>query len=169
MNASRDCHSAPNDLLALADTELSRASRLGQVALLLAFVVMVGIIGFLGVTEPSLPSRARIVFAVIIAIGVLGTVSALWALSTRGVVLARHRVIGCRVAVALAATIVVGASVIGFVKGIPSAFGVAGFGVLPLCGTIALLRQENRKFSGLIARRHALAQQLDSRRSRRPE
>jgi hypothetical protein len=45
-------------------------------------------------------------------------------------------------------------------KGIPSAFGVAGFGVLLLCGAIALLRQENRKFAALTARRHALAQQL---------
>jgi hypothetical protein len=100
------------------------------------------------------------VFAAITAIGVLGTVSALWTLSTRGVVLARHRVIGCRVAVAFAATIVLGALGLGFVKGIPLAFGVAGFGVILLGGTIALLRQENRKFSTLTARRHALAQQL---------
>jgi len=160
MIAVRTRQSSPNDLLALAETELSRVARLGQVTLLLAFVVMVGIIGLLGITEPSLPSRARVVFAAIIAIGVFGTVSALWALSTRGAVLAWHRVLGCRVAVAFAAMIVLGASIIGFVKGIPSAFGVAGFGVILLCGTIALLRQENRKFSALTARRHALAQQL---------
>ena len=73
MNTSRHPQSSPDDLLALADTELSLAARLGQVMLLLAFVVMVGVIGLLGITEPSLPSRARIVFAVIIAIGVLGT------------------------------------------------------------------------------------------------
>ena len=160
MIALRARQSSPDDLLALADLELSRASRLGQVTLLLAFVGMVGIIGLLGITEPSLPSRARVVFAAITAIGVLGTVSALWTLSTRGVLLAWHRVIGCRVAVAFAAMIVLGASIIGFVKGVPSAFGVAGFGVILLGGTIALLRQENRKFSTLTARRHALAQQL---------
>jgi hypothetical protein len=160
MIAVRTRQSSPNDLLALAESELSRVARLGQVTLLLAFVVMVGIMGLLGITEPSLPSRARAVFAAITAIGVLGTVSALWTLSTRGVVLARHRVIGCRVAVAFAATIVLGALGLGFVKGIPLAFGVAGFGVILLGGTIALLRQENRKFSTLTARRHALAQQL---------
>ena len=160
MIAVRTRRSSPEDLLALAETELSRVSRLGQVMLLLAFVVMVGIIGLLGITEPLLPSRFRVVFAAITAIGVLGTVSALWTLSTRGVVLARHRVIGCRVAVALAAMIVLGASIIGVVKGIPSAFAVAGFGVILLGGTIALLRQENRKLSALTARRHALAQQL---------
>jgi hypothetical protein len=147
-------------LLALAETELSRVARLGQVTLLLAFIVMVGIIGLLGISEPSLPSRARVAFAAIIAIGVLGTVSTLWTLSTRGAVLAKHRVIGCRVAVAFATMIVLGASIIGFVKGIPFAFGVAGFGVILLAGTIALLRQENGKLSALTARRYALEQQL---------
>ena len=54
-------------------------------------------------------ARARVVFAAIIAIGVFGTASALWTLGTRGVLLARHRVIGCRLAVAFAAMIVLGA------------------------------------------------------------
>jgi len=164
MIAVRTRQSSPEDLLALAESELSRVARLGQVTLLLAFVMMVGIIGLLGVTEPSLPSRARVAFAVIIAIGAFGTVSALWTLSTRGALLARHRVIGCRVAVAFATLIVLGALGLGLVKGIPVAFAVAGFGVFLLCGTIALLRQENRKFSALTARRHALAQQLKAGR-----
>jgi hypothetical protein len=160
MNTSHPRNSAPNDLLALVDTELSRASRLGQLSLLLVFVMMSGVIGLLGVTESSLPPRARIVFAAIGAIGVFSSVFAFRALSNRRALLARHRVIACRMAVALAAMIALGASVIGLVKGIPSAFGVAGFGVLLLGGTIALLRQENRKFAALTARRHALAQQL---------
>ena len=160
MNTPHHRQSVPNDLLALADTELSRASRLGQVTLLLAVVMMSGVIGLLGVTEPSLPLRARIVFAVIGAIGVVSSVFAFRALSNRRALLAWQRVIACRMGVALAAMIVLGASIIGFVTGIHSAFGVAGFGVILLCGTIALLRQENAKFSALTARRHALAQQL---------
>ena len=40
---------------------------------------------------------------------------------------------------------------------------IAGFGVLLLFGTVALLRQENRKFAVLTARRHALAQQLKAK------
>ncbi len=67
--------------------------------------------------------------------------------SNRRVLLAWHRVIGCRVAVAFAAMIVLGAPIIGFVKGIPAAFVVAGFGAILLCGTIALLRQANRQFA----------------------
>jgi hypothetical protein len=160
MNPSRHRHSSPDDLFALADRELSLASRLRDWTLLVAFVVMIGVIGLRGVTEPSMPPRARIVFVVIIVIGGLGTVFALRALSNRRALLAWDRVIGCRVAVALAAMIVLGAAIIGFVKGIPAAFGVAGFGVVLLCGTIALLRQANRQFAALTARRHALAQQL---------
>lgn len=118
MNTSRHPQSSPDDLLALADTELSLASRWPSVMLLLR------------------------------------------AASNRRALLARHRVIGCRVAVALAAMVVVGASIIGFVKGIPAAFAVAGFGVILLCGTVALLRQATRQLAALIARRHALAEQL---------
>ena len=118
MNTSRHRQSSPDELLALADRELSLASRWPSVTLLLRVA------------------------------------------SNRRALLAWHRVIGCRMAVAFAAMIVLGASIIGFVKGIPSAFGVAGFGVILLCGTIALLRQENRKFAALTARRRALAQQL---------
>jgi hypothetical protein len=118
MNTLRHRQSSPDDLLALADTELSLASRWPSVTLLLR------------------------------------------AASNRRALLAWHRVIGCRMAVAFAAMIVLGASIIGFVKGIPAAFVVAGFGVILLCGTIALLRQANRQFAALTARRHVLAQQL---------
>jgi hypothetical protein len=160
MNTSPHRQSAPKYLLALADRELSRASRWGKVTLVLVSVMMCGVIGLLGVTEPSLPSGVRIVFAVIGTIGVSCSVFAFRALSNRRALLAWHGVIAGRIAVAFAAMIVLGASIIGFMKGIPSAFGVAGFGVLLLCGAIALLRQENRKFAALTARRHALAQQL---------
>jgi hypothetical protein len=160
MNTSRQRQSAPQDLLALADTELARASRLGKATLVLVTVMMCGVIGLLGVTEPSLPWGGRIAFAVIGALGVSCGIFALRVLSNRRALLAWHRVIAGRTAVAFAAMIVLGASIIGFVKGIPSAFGVAGFGVILLCGAIALLRQENRKFAALTARRHALAQQL---------
>ena len=160
MNPSRHRQSTPNELLALADRELSRASRLGRVMLVLVSTMMCGVIGLLGVTEPSLPSGARIAFAVIGAIGVFSSVFALRALSNRRAMLAWHGVIAGRMAVAFAAMIVLGTSIIGLVKGIPAAFGVAGFGVILLCGAIALLRQENMKFAALTARRHALEQQL---------
>ena len=159
----RSRQSSPNDYRALADMELSRMARLGQMTILVAFVMMTSVIALLGVTEPSLPLRARIVFGAIGVIGVCSSVFALRVTSHRRALLARDRVIACRTAVALAATIVLGASMIGLVKGVPSAFAVAGFGVILLGGTIALLRQENRKVSALTARRHALELQLMGR------
>ena len=59
--------------------------------------------------------------------------------------------------------VVLGASMIGYLRGIPAALVIAGFGVLLRFGTVALLRQENRKFAVLTARRHALAQQLKAK------
>ena len=163
MSTPRHRAPTPNDLLALAETELSRASRWGQLTLLLLVVMASGVMGLLGATEPSLPPRARIVFAVIGALGVFSSAFGFRALISRRPLLAWHRVIACRIAVALAATIVLAASSIGFVKGIPSAFAVAAFGVILLGGTTALLLQENRKFAALTARRHALAEQLKAR------
>jgi hypothetical protein len=131
--------------------------------LLLVLVTTTGIIGFLGVTESSLPPRARIMFAVIGTIGVLASLFALRALSNRPAMLAWQRVIAARMGVACAATVVIGASIIGWLKAIPAAFAIVGFGVFLLGGTIALLRQENRKFAALTARRNTLAQQLNPR------
>jgi hypothetical protein len=59
-----------------------------------------------------------------------------------------------------AAMIVLRASILGLVNGIPAACVVAEFGVILLGGTIALLRQETRIFAALTAPQHALAQQL---------
>jgi hypothetical protein len=120
MNSSCYQPGSPDALLALADEELSLASRWPSVTLLLR------------------------------------------AASTRRALLARHRVIGCRVAVALAATTVLGASIIGIVTGISAAFVIAGFGVILLCGTIALSWQADRQLAALTARRQALAQQMNA-------
>ena len=160
MNPSLHRQGSPPDLFALVDRELSLPIRLGRLALIVVLLVTTGTIGLLGVTEPSLPMMARLAFAAIIALGVSGSVLALRTLSGRHALLASHRVIGCRMAVAFSAIVVLGASLIGFATGVRAAFAVAGFGVILLGGTIALLRQAQREFAALTARRHALAQQL---------
>ena len=150
----------PDDLLILVDRELSRASQVGKVALLVTAAMMTVAVGWLGVRAPSLPSGARGAFALIGAIGVLTGVLGLRALRYRGALLARQRVIACRVGVVTAAVIVLNAALIGYVKGIPAAYLVAGFGGFLLLGTTALLRQENRKLAALVARREVLERQL---------
>jgi hypothetical protein len=151
---------APDDLLALVDTELSAGSRLVLVSLLVASAMATVAVGIKGLTTPALPLAGRIEFAMISALGVLSIVLGLRTLSRRGALLARQRVIAGRIAVASAAIVVLASSLIAWAKNIPAAYYVAGFGVFLLAGTIALLRQENRKLAALNARRHALAQQL---------
>jgi len=150
----------PDDLLALVDTELSAGSRLVLVSLLVASAMATVAVGIKGLTTPALPLAGRIAFAMISALGVLSIVLGLRTLSRRGALLARQRVIAGRIAVASAAIVVLASSLIAWAKNIPAAYYVAGFGVFLLAGTIALLRQENRKLAALNARRHALAQQL---------
>lgn len=151
---------APDDLHAMVDTELSAGSRLVLVSLLVASAMATVAVGIKGLTTPALPLAGRIAFAMISALGVLSIVLGLRTLSRRRALLARQRVIAGRIAVASAAIVVLASSLIGWAKNIPAAYYVAGFGVFLLAGTIALLRQENRKLAALNARRHALAQQL---------
>ena len=161
MTSSRHQPGAPDYLLALVETELSFPSRLARGTLALVLAMMAGAIALRAVTEPALPSRARVAFAVIGGLGVFSSVYGLRMLTSRGALLAWHRVIAARIAVGLAAMVVLGGSIIGYLTGILAAFVIAGFGLVLLLGTIALLRQENRKFAALTARRHALAQQLN--------
>ena len=153
--------SAPDDLLALVDTEVSAGSRLVIGSVLMAAAMATVAVGIKAVTTPSLPPTGRIAFTMIALLGVLSIVAGVRTLNTRGALLARQRVIACRIAVATAAIVMLAAWIIGWAKNIPAAYFVAGFGAFLLLATMALLRQENRKLAALIARRHALAQQLN--------
>lgn len=161
MNASLHRDAAPVDLSALVDAELSTTARLGQLALVLVLIATTGTIGVLGLTRPSLPFVARLSFVAILVLGLSGSVFALWTLSRR-TLLVRHRVIGCRVAVALSAVVVLAASAVGLATGVRAAFAVAGFGVILFLGTIALLRQARERLATLTARREALARLLNT-------
>ena len=61
------------DLRRLMDAELSQASRLGYVALLLGSLTMTVVVSSLWLTEPVLPTRTRIAFALMIVIGLSWT------------------------------------------------------------------------------------------------
>jgi hypothetical protein len=154
---------SPEDLLAMVDTELSAPSRLVIVSVGVAAAMATVAVGIKAVTTPAVPLVARIAFVVIAALGVLATIVGLRMLSKRGALLARQRVLAGRISVASAATVALGAAIIGWTRNSPAAYWVAGFGVLLLFATMALLRQENRKLAALTARRQALAQQLNIR------
>jgi hypothetical protein len=150
----------PADLRRLADTELSPKSRLGYVILLLVSLMMSGAIGSLWATEPLLPMRTHIAFAVMVAIGISWSAFALWTLSSRRILLAKHSVIACHMSVIFTSLYLIGALITGYAKGGGAAFVAAGVGAAMLIAAMVLLRRARRKFAELIERRNVLARQL---------
>jgi hypothetical protein len=151
------------DLRRLAAAELSLPSRLGYVALLLAALTMTAIVGALWLTEPRLPLRTTVAFAVFIAIGLSWAAFAVWVLTHRRVLLAGHRIIAGRLAVLFSAVFVVGALAVSFATGRPQGFLAAGLGLLMTGGALVMLVRAHRAFACLLERRNALGRELGKR------
>ena len=92
----------------LLDTELSLPSRLGYVALLLVALTMTGVITALWTTEPVLPLRAQVGFGLMVAIGVSWIIFAVWALTHRRILFARHQIVAGRMAVTFTTVFLLG-------------------------------------------------------------
>ncbi len=144
----------------LLDTELSRPSRLGYVALLLVSMAMSVVVVSLWLTEPALPLRTRVAFGVMTIIGLSWVVFAGWVLTTRRVLLGRDNVVAGRLAVTFTAVFVAGALVVGYSTGGKAPFAAAAIGVGLLGAAIALLVRARRRVAALTARRDALEREL---------
>jgi hypothetical protein len=148
------------DLQRLLDKELSRPSRIGYVTLLLASLTMTVVVASLWLTEPVLPTRAGVAFAVMTAIGLSWTAFAGWVLTTRRVLLGRDSVVAGRMAVTFTTTFVVGALTLGYLSGGNAPYAAATMGLGLLAGAIALLVRAHRRVTRLSARREALEREL---------
>lgn len=146
----------------LADRELSLKARVGYVALLLAAMAMTSIVGTLWLTEPSLPLRTQMAFALMSLIGVAWTIFAVWVLKFRRVLLAYHRVVASRMAVVFSSIVLLGGLSLGYVRGGPSAYALAITGGVMLATAIVLLLRAHRTVSQLVERRKVLERQLGS-------
>lgn len=144
------------DLRRLLDAELSQASRLGYVALLLASLTMTVVVSSLWLTEPLLPTRTRVAFALMIVIGLSWTVFAVWVLTTRRVLFGRDSVVAGRLAVTFTTTFVVGAVTLGYMRDGSAPYAAAAMGLGLLAGAVALLVRAHRRVARLTARRDAL-------------
>jgi hypothetical protein len=151
---------SPDALHRLADAELSLASRLGYVALLLASLAMTAVVTALWLTEPALPVRAQIGFAVMIPIGLSWAAFASWVLTRRRVLFARHSIIAGRMSVTFTTVFVVGAAILGFTTGGAGPFAAAAVGLLMLAAAVVILRRAHANFARLSERRKALEDQL---------
>jgi hypothetical protein len=144
----------------LLDAELSLPSRLGYVALLLVALTMTAVITALWATEPVLPLRAQVGFGLMIAIGLSWIIFAVWALTHRRILFARHQVVAGRMAVTFTTVFMLGTLVVGYSTGRPEAYKATAVGLVLVGLAVAVLVRAKRAFAHLVARRDALAREL---------
>jgi hypothetical protein len=144
----------------VADTELSLTSRLGYVALLLSALVVTAGISSLWLTEPALPLRTHVAFALMVVIGLAWVTFAARVLTTRRLLLARHHIIAGRMAVTFTSVYLLGSLVLAYFQGSVGARASAGMGAVMVVAAIGVLIRAHRRFNSLLQRRDALARQL---------
>jgi hypothetical protein len=148
------------DMTRLLDAELSRPSRLRYVGLLLASMTMTVVVVSLWLTEPLLPTRTRVAFALMTAIGLSWAALAVWVLTTRRVLLGRDSVVAGRMAVTFTTMFVAGAVALGYLNGGAAPYAAAAMGLGLLACAVALLVRAHRRVAHLTARREALEREL---------
>jgi hypothetical protein len=114
----------------------------------------------LWLTEPSLPARTRIAFAVLILIGIFWFVFAGWVLTHRRILLARHRIVAGRMAVAFTAVFLLGALAVGYTTGGAAPYAAAALGGAMLAVAVFMLLRAHRALARLTERRDTLQHEL---------
>jgi hypothetical protein len=140
----------------LADTELSPASRIGHGALLAAALAMTVVVVSLGLTEPDLPHRAGVAFAVLAAIGAGWTGYATWVLTQRRVLFARQRVVAGWLAMTFTSIFTLGAFVFGFAADEPAGFVAGGLGLTLMAAALFILSRARQRLAALTERMRRL-------------
>ena len=154
---------ASTEVRRLVDSELSLPSRLGYVALLLGALAMTSVVTALWLTEPALPLRTRIAFAVMVLIGSSWVAFASWVLTHRRALLGRQRIIAGRMSVTFTTVFLVFALVFGVTLRSPASFAAAGMGGVLLLAALTLLARAHRHVARLTERRQVLENQLGRR------
>ena len=148
------------DLERLARTELSLRARVGHVLLALVASALTIVVVSLWLTEPVLPARTAIAFAMLIVIGLGWVAYSVWVLSARRVMLARQRVIAGRLAVAFAGTFAAGCVLLAATTTVSAARPATAMSVVMLAVALWLWRRAETAHAALLVRREALERQL---------
>ena len=83
----------PEEVVKQLEQPLSLRRRVSYVIVALAGLLGSGVVGLLWATEPGLPPRTKIAFAVLVAIGVGWATFGTWAVTRRAPLFARDRVV----------------------------------------------------------------------------
>lgn len=145
----------------LARTELSMRARIAHVLLALAASAMTILVTSLWLTEPALPARTSIAFALLAALGAGWVVFSLWVLRRKRVMLARHRVVGGRLAVGFSSLFGIGCIALAATTPDRNYWpAVVMSGVFWMVAVVVWRRAENAHAT-LVAKRDALARELN--------
>ena len=155
--------SLADELRRLTVSELSLASRLRYVALLLGASTMSAVALALLLTEPELPQRTAIALSVMETIGVCWVIFAAWVLTRRRALLGTQHIIAGRLAVTFSGVFAVGALVIGLATARPAAFAAAAMGAVMLCVAGGIFLRARRRHALLAKRRDELTRLLRRR------
>jgi len=154
---------APNvvaGLERLARTELSLGARMAHVLLALAASALTIVVASLWLTEPSLPLRTSIAFALMTAIGLSWIAYSVWVLTARRVMFARQRVVAGRVAVTFCGVFSLGCVILGVTTDARGAWPACAMSLALLAIAIGVWRRAESAHAALLARRDALEQKL---------
>jgi hypothetical protein len=148
----------------LATAELSLPSRIGHVALLVVSVMMAATIGSLWATEPSLPPRTHVAFAVIVGAALAWAIFALWVLARRRLLFGADRVLAARMGLTFSAVGAVGMGALGYWGELGRGAYLGALVQAALCGVaLILLVRARRHVAALARRRKELEDQLAGR------
>lgn len=141
-----------NDMQQRVAAAVAMPSRIGYTLLMIAGAGMAAVTGSLAATEPSLPARTVIALSALALVGVLWTAFATWVLARRRVLLAEHRIIASRLAVAVCLLFTVGT--VALRDHVPVA--ATAVGVVMLAAAAGFAWHAERYRARLVARRNAL-------------
>jgi hypothetical protein len=142
----------------IVDVELSKRGRVGHTALLLcASAMTIGLVT-LWATETGLPLRTHIAFGMMVAIGGAWTAYAAWVLTTRSVLLARHRIVAAWMGVIFSSAFTVLFAIVGYTGNFGAMpYAAAGVELGLVAAAIVMLVRARRHFAELVARRDELS------------
>lgn len=151
------------ELQRLTRSELSTRARAAHVLLALAASALTVVVISLWLTEPELPPRTALAFGVLACIGAGWVAFSLWVLTSKRMMLARHRVVAGRLAVIFTGVFASGCVTLAFGSAVPAARPAAALGGLLLCVALVLWQRAKTTQSKLILRRDALERELHAR------